>query len=172
MMLVGETPRLAIRPLVHNDAKAMEGIFCDPEVMRYSDNGVQAPEFASIWIAKMLCCYPTWGFGMWAVVEKETSKVIGYAGLSRYSGRCEPNEAEVGFRLARVHWGRGYATEAARAVCDHGLRGLLLPRIVAIVDPENLASLRVIKKIGMTFESEVTFQGYTHPDHLYAIANE
>jgi hypothetical protein len=66
--------------------------------MRYSDNDVQAPKFASIWIAKMLCCYPTWGFGMWAVVEKETSEVIGYAGLSRYSGRCEPNEAELGFR--------------------------------------------------------------------------
>jgi RimJ/RimL family protein N-acetyltransferase len=49
---------------------------------------------------------------------------------------------------------------------------LLLPRIVAIVDPENLASLRVVEKIGMTFKREATFQGYTHPDHLYAIANE
>jgi RimJ/RimL family protein N-acetyltransferase len=95
----------------------MQGIFCDPDVMRYTDNGVQTPEFASLWIARMLCCYLVWGFGMWAIVEKATSEVIGYAGLSRYSDRCEPNEAELGFRLARAHWGRGYATEAARAVC-------------------------------------------------------
>jgi hypothetical protein len=112
-MLVGETPRLAIRPVVHNDGKAMEGILCDPEVMRCSDNGVQAPEFASIWIAKMLCCYPTWGFGMWAIVEKETSEVIGYAGGTpsiglTWSGdafytapsKLRPNPSAVGSRKA------------------------------------------------------------------------
>jgi hypothetical protein len=111
-----------------------------------------------------------WGFGMWAVLEKATCDVIGYVGLSRFPNRCGPNEAELGFRLACPYWGRGYATEAAMAARDYALHRLLLPRLIAMIDPDNVASVRVAEKIGMTLESEIMFHGYTHPDHLYAIA--
>ena len=168
-MLVTETSRLLIHHFSANDADAMEAIFCDPEVMRYSENGVQTPEFARVWVANMIGYYPRWGLGMLAVIEKVTRDLIGYVGLSRFPNRCGPNEAELGFRLARPYWGRGYATEAARGVCGYARDRLLLPRIIAIIDPDNVASVRVVEKIGMTRESEIMFQGYTHPDHLYAI---
>jgi [ribosomal protein S5]-alanine N-acetyltransferase len=170
LIVVAETRRLIIRHFTINDAEAMVAIFGDAIVMRFSDDGVQSPEFARVWVANMMDYYSIWGFGMWAIVQKETQGVIGYAGVSRFAGRCGPDEAELGFRLARPYWGRGYATEASGAACEYGLGELLLPRIVAIIDPDNVSSIRVAKKIGMTFESEVMLPGYTHPDHLYAIA--
>ena len=169
-MLVTKTARLVIRHFAIDDAGAMEAVFCDPEVMRYSEDGVQPPQFVRVWVANTIDYYPMWGFGMWAVIEKETRDVIGYAGLSRFLNRCGPNEAELGFRLARPYWFRGYATEAATATCDYALHRLRLPRIIAMIDPDNVASVRVAEKIGMTLEREIMFRGYTHPDHLYSIA--
>jgi RimJ/RimL family protein N-acetyltransferase len=95
--------------------------------------------------------------------------VIGYCGLSRFPGRCAAGDTEIGFRLARPFWGRGFATEAARAVRDHAFDTLALPRLIAIIDPGNLASIRVAEKIGMRYEKDVSFEGYTHPDRLYAL---
>jgi len=169
-MLVTKTARLVIRHFAIDDAGAMEAVFCDPEVMRYSEDGVQPPQFVHVWVANTIDYYPMWGFGMWAVIEKETRDLIGYAGLSRFPNRCGPNEVELGFRLARPYWGRGYATEAATATCDYALHKLRLPRIIAMIDPDNVASVRVAEKIGMTFEREIMFRGYTHPDHVYSIA--
>jgi len=72
------------------------------------------------------------------------------------------------FRLARAAWGYGYATEAIGGILNlaSGLDGLT--RIVAIVDPHNIRSVRVLEKIGMIYKSDVVFEGYDHPDHLYA----
>lgn len=169
-MHVIETERLALRHLSAADARALEAVFCDPEVMRYS-GGLQSPALVWGWVAEMIeVHYPAWGFGIWAVVEKAEGAVIGYCGLERSPGRCGPDEAEIGYRLAHAAWGRGYGSEAAAAVCDHGLGTLGLTRIVAIIDPGNAASLRVALKIGMCYQREVMFEGYTHPDHVYAIS--
>ena len=166
-MRVAETERLELRHLTADDAGALAAVFCDPEVMHYSD-GVQTPAWVPSWAAEMIdACYPAWGFGIWAALERATGVLVGYCGLSRFPGRCEADEAELGFRLARAYWGRGYATEAAAAALDHGVNALRPRRVIAIVDPENLASLQLVQKIGMTFEGEITFAGYTHPDHVY-----
>ncbi|MEM7223896.1 MAG: GNAT family N-acetyltransferase [Pseudomonadota bacterium] len=163
-----ETERLLLRRFVPEDAKAMEGIFCDPEVMYFED--VESPEWVRAWLKRMIEeCYPTWGFGMWAVQEKASGDVIGYCGLSRFPDRCEPHEAELGYRLMRKHWGKGIATEAVRPTCEFGLKVLGLSRIVAMIDPGNTASLRVAQKLGMRYQREVMFDGYTHPDHLFAL---
>ena len=69
-------------------------------------------------------------------------------------------------------WGKGYATEAAGAVRDYGLGVLGRRRLVAIIDPQNAASIRVAEKIGMHFEKEVMLEGYTYPDHLYALTGQ
>jgi RimJ/RimL family protein N-acetyltransferase len=76
---------------------------------------------------------------------------------------------ELGYRLARSAWGKGYATEATIAVRDHAFTSLGMKRLIAIIDPSNLASVRVAEKLGMRFESEVMLEGYTHPDHVYAL---
>ncbi len=168
-MPVAETERLILRCFEAGDAEAMEAVFCCPEVMRYSD-GVQSPAWVRAWIAEMIEVKGSGlGFNTWAVVEKSAGEVIGYCGLSRCPERCGADETELGYRLVRARWGRGFASEAARAVRDDGLYRLRLPRIIAIIDPHNLASLRVARKIGMRFEREVMLEGYSYPDHLYVI---
>ena len=74
--------------------------------------------------------------------------------------------------MARSYWGRGYATEAAQAVRDYAFNRLRLPRLIAMIDPQNIASIRVAEKLGMYYEKDVMFEGYTHPDRVYAIEGE
>lgn len=163
-----ETQRLSLRHFIPGDAKAMEGIFCDPEVMYYED--VESPEWVRGWLKRMIEeHYPTWGFGMWALEEKVSGEVVGYCGLSRFPDRCRPHEAELGYRLVRNRWGRGLATEAARPTCEFGLKTLGLSRVVAIIDPGNTASVRIAQKLAMRYQSEIMFDGYTHPDHVYVL---
>ena len=170
-MLIAETSRLMLRQFYFEDVEAMNAVFGDAEVMRYGE-GVQSPQWVRSWISSWINeYYPRQGFGFWAVVIKETSNVIGYCGLSRFPGRCAADEAEIGFRLARSYWGRGIATEAAAAVRDHGFGSLHLPKIVAIIDPANVASIRVAQKLGLGYERDVMFDGYDHPDHVYSQAN-
>ncbi|MGI9435579.1 MAG: GNAT family N-acetyltransferase, partial [Geminicoccaceae bacterium] len=112
----------------------------------------------------------TLGLGYRAVVERSTDHVTGYIGLVHDPARCASTEAEVGFRLSRRYWGRGYATEVGAAVLSYGMSTLQWPRIIAIIDPENGGSVRVAEKMGMMFERAIMFDGYDHPDHLYAIS--
>lgn len=99
--------------------------------------------------------YQKWGFGIWAVSEKSTREVIRYCGLSRFQDRCGQHEAEMGYRLARPHRGRGVGTEAARAARDYAFGTLSLPRLIAVIDRGNLASIRVAEKTGLRYEKDV-----------------
>jgi ribosomal-protein-alanine N-acetyltransferase len=78
-------------------------------------------------------------------------------------------EIEVGFRLVRSCWGKGYATEAAGAVRDYAFDMLTVSRLISLVDPQNIASIRVVEKLGMCYEKDVMLLSYDHPDHLYAV---
>jgi len=99
------------------------------------------------------------GFSSWAVVDRETGHPIGDAGL----GIFEPTgEVELGYTLARDRWGQGYATEVARACLVAGLEQLEAPRIIAVVDAENEASLRVPERIGMKKIETIRAHGRTH----------
>jgi len=168
-MVVLETKRLRLRTFSMSDALAMEAVFCDPDVMRYSD-GILAPNHVSSLVARIIeHDYPEWGFGMWAIVRKTTNEVAGYCGFSREQGRCANDEGELGYRLARSYWGCGYAFEAASAVCRYGFRELRLNRIVSTIDPHNQASIRIAEKLGMCRQGEIMFLGYDHPDLLYVL---
>jgi RimJ/RimL family protein N-acetyltransferase len=114
--------------------------------------------------------YQTWGFGPYAVVDRQRQAVIGYCGLFFFPDINGQPEVEIGYRLVRSAWGRGYATEAARAVRDFAFGDLGMQRLIAIIDPSNIASIRVAEKIGMHHDAEVMLEGYTHPDHVYIIA--
>jgi RimJ/RimL family protein N-acetyltransferase len=168
-MVIAETPRLILRQLNSNDGGAMDAVLGDAEVMRYG-HGPQSPQWVRSWIAAWGDdYYRRWGFGAWAVVDKGTAGVVGYCGLSRFPERCAAGEVEIGFRLARAHWGRGFATEAATAVTHHAFGALGLPRIVALIDPANAASIRVAEKLGFRYERDAMLPGYDHPDRLYAL---
>ena len=169
-MVIARTRRLTLRHFHASDGEAMDRLFGDPEVMRYG-RGMQSPQWVRRWLADWTeQYYPAWGFGMWAVVDNGSGEVIGYCGLTRYPERCAAGETEIGYRLARPHWGRGFATEAARAARDHAFGPLALPRLIAMIDPAKVASIRVAEKLGMRYERDVTFEGFTHPDRVYALA--
>ena len=70
--------------------------------------------------------------------------------------------------MARSAWGKGYATEAVCTVRDFAFATLGIKRLIAMIDPSNVASIRVAEKIGMKYEKEVMFEGYSHPDHVYS----
>ena len=168
-MVILTTERLLLRHFHLMDRDAMLRVFGDAEVMRFGD-GVQTSEWVEVWLS--ICLeryYKTWGFGPYAVVEQSTWEVIGYCGLFYFSDVHGKPEVEIGYRLRRSTWGKGYATEAAQAIRDYAFHTLSIRRLIALIDPANTASLRVAEKIGMQYESEVMFEGYTHPDHVYVV---
>ena len=147
----------------------MYRIFCDAEVMRFSD-GIQTKEWVHAWLHKCLERYQTWGFSPYAVVEQSSQNVIGYCGLFSFPDINGQPEVEIGYRMARSAWGKGYATEAVCTVRDFAFATLGIKRLIAMIDPSNVASIRVAEKIGMHYEKDILFDGYTHPDHVYVIA--
>jgi ribosomal-protein-alanine N-acetyltransferase len=166
---VTESERLIIRQLRIDDGHAMYGIFGDAQVMRYSD-GPKTRQWVDGWLREHVDDhYKDWGFGMWAVVERRSGDVIGYCGLSRFKQRCGPRETEIGYRLVRSHWGHGLATEAVCAVRDYAIKTLRLGNLIAIIDPQNIASLRVAEKAGFRYDREIMFEGYTHPDKVFIL---
>jgi len=146
----------------------MYRIFCDAEVMRFSD-GIQTKEWVHVWLHKCLERYQTWGFGLYAVVEQSSQNVIGYCGLFFFPDIDRQAEVEIGYRLVRSAWGQGYATEAACAVRDFAFATLGIKRLIAMIDPSNVASIRVAKKMGMHYEKDILLKGYTHPDDIYVV---
>ncbi len=169
-MVALQTKRLTLRQFTTTDDRALhQAIFSDADVMRFGD-GVQSLEWTRAWIQRcQQDYYETRGYGPFVVVERSERLLIGYCGLFYFSDVNGQSEVELGYRLARHAWGRGYATEAAIAVRDYAFTTLGMKRLVAIIDPANLASIGVAEKLGMRFESEVLFEGYSHPDHVYAI---
>lgn len=168
-MFLLTTERLFLRQFHVLDADSLVHIFGDPEVMRFGD-GVQTKEWIQAWINTCLERYhETWGFGPYAVVEKPNRNVIGYCGLFFFPDVNGKPEVEVGYRLRRSAWGQGYATESVTAVRDYAFNTLGIQRLIAIIDPANIASIRVAEKVGMNYEQDVMLEGYAHPDRVYAI---
>lgn len=169
MSVIVETRRLCLRHVHMLDQEPMYRVFGDAEVMRFGD-GVQTKAWVTGWITRCLTqYYQQWGFGPYAVVDRQHRQVIGYCGLFYFPDINGRAEVEVGYRLARAAWGQGYATEAATAVRDYAFQTLCLSRIIAMIDPYNNASIRVAKKIGMVEVGTIMFEGYSHPDRVYAV---
>ena len=170
-MLITETDRLILRHFHIVDVEAMMQVFGDEEVMRYGP-GVQTREWVAKWVRGCLEDYHAkWGFGLWAVVAKRSRDVMGFCGLSRFPDVGGQAETEVGYRLGRAHWGKGFATEAALAVRDYAFDSLGLNRLISIIDPQNRRSIRVATKLGMQYEKDVMFADYDHPDQVYSMVH-
>jgi|SRR5579884_7502 len=166
-MLIAQAERLFLRHFHVADLEAMTAVFGDPEVMRFG-RGPQPREWVQAWLRKCLeDYYQKWGFGLWAVVFKPDRRVIGFCGLTRYDDIDGQTEIEIGYRLARAFWGRGLATEAVQEVRDYAFGILSLPRLIAIIDPQNTASIHVAQKAGLSYEKDVMFREKLQ--RLYAI---
>lgn len=161
--------RLIIRPFVTTDLERFQHILCDAEVMKYSDAGPLSEAEASRWVARQIKNYSLGTkFGRWAITIPGNSTAIGYIGLTQHKDRAWEEVSELGFRLARKNWGNGYALEAARMVVTYAFEHTASGRVIAIVDPHNLPSIRVVEELGMSFHELIMFDGYDYPDRIYA----
>ena len=106
---------------------------------------------------------------MLAICLKPDERLVGYVSLANDPHRVSDGEAELGFRLAYDYWGRGIATEAAQVMVAHAICLQKTQRVVAIVDPNNRQSLRVLQKVGMAYDRNVMFEGYDYPDHRFSL---
>lgn len=154
-MLMIETERLILRTLTEQDLDAVVKLNSDPEVVKYITGGVPMPkEQTEARFNFYIEHQKKHGFAIWALINKEDSLFIGLCGLQFLENT---ENVEVGYRLAKAFWGKGIATEAARACIDYGFKKLNLAEIVAVIDAENIASHQVIQKIGLGFEKTAYF---------------
>jgi [ribosomal protein S5]-alanine N-acetyltransferase len=121
-------------------------VFGDPEVMRFSDGGARTPEGTLERVRGLVEHQERHGFSKWGVCERASGALIGDCGMQLLEGGPD---VELGFHLRPSSWGRGYATEAARACLDAAFTAIGLAEVIAIVAPGNAASVRVLEKIGM-----------------------
>lgn len=143
-----ETKRLRLRPFRRADIDEYAALHADPEVMRYV-GGTWDRGRSSRHLAFSLGHWQLWGSGMWVVEHKITGAFIGKVGSSEPEGwpGCE-----LAWYLARRYWGRGYATEGARAALDYGFTFLKKDRIISQIEPGNLSSIRVAERLGQSVQ--------------------
>lgn len=164
--VVLSTPRLVIRELVHEDAPFIVQLLNDPAFLKYiGDRGVRTTEDARRYLdSGPRAMYAEFGFGLWAV-ELADGTPIGICGLLK---RPVLDDVDLGFAMLPEFRREGYAREAASAVIAHARDSLKLDRVVAIVDPANDGSARLLGNLGFQFvETKVVHPG-APPLHLYA----
>ncbi len=162
------TDRLRLRAYRSDDAQAMFAVFGDPKVMRYSMSGADPSlESTQARIQKLMDHQDLFGFSLWVVEDRLTCEIVGDCGLKQLE---EGPEIEVGYRFAKACWGRGYASEAAAASVRYGFGTLGLARIVAVVEPPNVASLKVLEKAGLKYQCLAHYYG--RPMSYFAIDRE
>jgi ribosomal-protein-alanine N-acetyltransferase len=166
--IILETPRLLLRKKVLEDAPFFMELNADPEVTKYTGDGAfNTLEEAENIVRYVIVQYEQNGYGRWMVLNKETREPLGWCGLKFHP---EGGETDLGYRLMQKHWGKGYATEAGLACLKYGFEQLQLTRIVGRAAADNSASVRVLKKLGMTF-FEDTFLDEM-PAYIYHIKKE
>ena len=164
------TARLTLRPFCDDDLPRVKAILGDPNVMAFSDDGALDHTACCEWLNQAKQTNTDHGLPlMWAICLKSDERLIGDIKLANDPERVSAFEAELGFRLAHDCWGHGFATEAAKATVAHATHLPNTQSIVAIVDPNNRQSVRVLQKIGMTYEGDVMFEGYDYPDHRFSL---
>ena len=152
-----KTDRLILRPFREQDAEELHCILAQEGVLRYFPTTDPPPlDRVQKLIAKQLEHWDKHGFGWWAVEPKSEGELIGWNGLQYLP---EMEEIEIGFLLSKPNWGKGLTTEGAREGLKYGFETLELETIVGIVHPENIASQRVLEKLGLTFNNEAEYFG-------------
>ena len=155
-----ETARLRLREFTFEDADALEPVLSDPVAMQYYPAPFDRAEIEN-WIRRNRARYLDPGFGLWAMLLKESGELIGDCGC--YVREVDGNfEFELGWHVRRDLWSRGYATEAAQHCIEYAFSKLGAERIIALVRPENLSSCRVAEKVGMRRERVIFWCGYDH----------
>ena len=172
-----ETERLILRQFTESDAENLFELDSDREVIRFANLGIikggepidtDRETIRNKTLPRLLAYYQKYeGYGFWAAIEKSSDEFIGWfqfrpaldSQFNVTSGFYDKNDIELGYRLRKVSWGKGYATEGAKALVLKGFSELGTQRVVSSALAANRASIRVMEKAGLKF-----FQKYIHPE--------
>ena len=155
MTIILETNRLILRRFVIDDLDKLFALYSDTEIRKYFPDGVKNYKDTKDELEWYLNGHPEHPeLGLWATVHKETGKFMGRCGLLPWEIDSKL-EIEVAYLLDENFWHQGLATEAATGILTYAFDNLNLSRIICLMHPDNIASQKVAKRIGMTFEGKV-----------------
>ncbi len=156
MKIILETERLRMSEFTENDVDLIYELDSDPEVMTYINGGIaNTREQAAATLKRVLKGYTDWkNLGIWKSELKDTNEYIGWHCLKPLYGF---DEIEVGYRLLKRHWKKGYATEGAKALIQYGFNDLGLQKIAANINPANQASRHALQKSGLVYDRPAVF---------------
>ena len=162
-----ETTRLSLEPYNDSHYEGLRVMDNNPGVMRYISKGiVKTAEETRESIKSVQSRWHKYGFSWWAIKEKSSGAVVGAACL-QYLANIEGAPLEIGWRLIPEHNGKGYATEAAKAIIDFAADHIGANYLVAVADPGNIPSQRVMQRLGMTYKA--IEQHYDEPCVVYEL---
>jgi len=168
--VIAESDRLILREFTAADLDDLAPILADPEVMRFSVGGPFTRQNTAEFLSRCQAEYQRLGFWLWAVVHKKDRKLIGYSGLLEQFLDGQ-REIEVAYRLATAYWGQGLGTEAARLARDAAFR-LGFKRVISLIEPANIASIRVAEKNGLRYEKDTVYHHLSVRVYALEISSE
>jgi RimJ/RimL family protein N-acetyltransferase len=169
-VIVLETERLLLRTASLDDAEFMLRLLNEPSFLRFvGDRGVRTADDARGYIAdRLIAGYEKNGYGLWVAELKASGTPIGISGLVR---RDTLPDADIGFAFLPEYWRQGYAYESTAAAMRYAMDDLALPRLLAITDQENVASIRLLERLGLSFERMIQLADDAAELRLFAISN-
>lgn len=167
--IILETSRLLLREMSISDMDSLSSILRDDKVM-YAYNGAFNEEETEQWMQKQLQRYKDFGFGLWAVLKKDTGEMIGQCGITmqEYNNELVP---EIGYLFAYKYWHNGYATEAAMACREYGFEKLLFDALYSIIRDTNISSQNVAIRNGMHIVGSMVkyYRGEVMPHVVFCV---
>ena len=169
MKMILETERLYLREMNQNDFNSLSKILQDEKAM-YAYEGAFSNEEVQEWLDRQIARYQKWGFGLWAVILKETDEMIGQCGLTMQPWK-ETEVLEIGYLFQRLHWHNGYAIEAAEACKKYAFEKLDAKEVCSIIRDTNTASQNVAVRNGMAAADSWTkhYRGVDMPHNRYVV---
>lgn len=163
------TARLELRGFVESDLAELAMMLADPQVMRYSVRGVMSKAASAEFLEHCRVSLVEDGFAPLAMIEQRSARLVGFCGLCKEHFE-DAEEVMLGYRLSPAFWGQGMACEAVRAVLGHGFGTLAVSSVVAVVQPQNQASVQVLHKAG--FQDYLQARYFAMGVRLYRMTRE
>ncbi len=153
MAIIFQSSRLYFREFNENDVQLLLELNSNPNVIKYVHKASPTIENSTATLQNIILPqYKLYGFGRWAVHLKSNNEFIGWCGLKYLK---EADEIDLGYRFKEDYWGKGYGYEAAKTTIDYGFNTLKLNKIFARALPQNIASIRIMEKLGMQYVGDV-----------------
>jgi len=150
-----ETERLIIKQTTLEDLDNLCVLQSDNEVMKYVGKGVRTPAEVKHWLEQAFLHHQRHGFSFGSLFEKESGNFIGQGGMMYFDYDDTQPDIEVGYRLSKNYWNKGYATELSKASIAWGFKNLNVNKLTAFINPENEKSRRVLDKVGMNYIGKI-----------------